>query len=835
MKEKKRRVPILVPAVYVLIISFFLASFPTWSYAGYIAIGGNNDWETNNVNRLYPSVRIGENSSSTGQYATAIGYGAVASGNHSQAIGCAAQSLGENSIAIGCSSYVGRNESNVVSVGSSSIQRQIRWVADGSSAYDAVNYKQLSEVRAEAENKGSWKLKVDGNSARTIKNGDTVAFKSGRNISIIESGSEYAFAVADRPVFDEVTVTSGAGRITIGRGIAMDGQKITGLAAGTVDSDAVNLAQVKEMVGDKGQWTFRVNGGETGEDVIKNNDELLAIADDGKNLSISSLSDDMGNKFYQFGIADAPAFTKITVSGENGVGLDMGGTRITNLAAGVDETDAVNVKQLNDATSGLTGDFVKYDIGTQKGKVTLEGEGGTAIANLKAGAVGKDSMEAVNGSQLWETQRQIDSLDSLAVKYDDAGKNQVTLANSDGGPVKITGIASGEIAEGSTDAVNGGQLWETNQRVGALEENVENIQGDITNIKTDITNLQESDKLSVKYDGNARDKITLAGSGGTTIGNVKAGEIAEGSTEAVNGGQLYATNQNVAQNRLDIDANKADIKTLGSSTAAVLGEGFSYTVEGGVSGQFTANAGTARAKSYTDIQSAVTDALEAKWTLDVNGQETGIGNGDKFAVKDGSNINIRQDTDGAYSFNVVDNPEFKSLRVGKVDISQSGVNMGGGGITGLSPGGIYQGSSDAVTGGQLWNAYKRMDDLNEDIHIVGAHAAALSALHPVPYNPYEPTTLAAGFGTYRDEYSVAVGVFHYVRENLLVNAGMSIASDGDVMGRAGISIAVGKGSGKKPALARDMTEMQRQLADVQTALLQLREENKELREKLERK
>ena len=195
---------------------------------------------------------------------------------------------------------------------------------------------------------------------------------------------------------------------------------------------------------------------------------------------------------------------------------------------------------------------------------------------------------------------------------------------------------------------------------------------------------------SVKYDGDARDKITLAGSGGTTIGNVKAGEIAEGSTEAVNGGQLYATNQNVAQNRLDIDANKADIKTLGSSTAAVLGEGFSYTAEGSVSGQFTANAGTARAKSYTDIQSAVTDALEAKWTLDVNGQETGIGNGDKFAVKDGSNINIRQDTDGAYSFNVVDNPEFKSLRVGKVDISQSGVNMGGGGITGLSPGGIYQ-------------------------------------------------------------------------------------------------------------------------------------------------
>ena len=60
-----------------------------------------------------------------------------------------------------------------------------------------------------------------------------------------------------------------------------------------------------------------------------------------------------------------------------------------------------------------------------------------------------------------------------------------------------------------------------------------------------------------------------------------------------------------------------------------------------------------------------------------------------------------------------------------------------------------------------------MDDLNESINIVGAHAAALSGLHPIQYNPYEPTTLSAAVGTYRDEYAVAVGVFHYVRENVL--------------------------------------------------------------------
>lgn len=817
MERKKSWASVLAPAVYALIISFIFACFPTWSYAGYVAIGGNDDWQRSNANTQYPSVRIGEWTVSTGMYAVAIGYSAM--------------SHGANSVAIGSNSYVGPSESNVVSVGSSSIQRQIRWVADGRSAYDAVNYKQLSAVNEEAAKKGSWKLKVDNNSAKTINNGDTVALKSGRNLTISESGGAYTFAVAAKPNFDEVTVGSGMSKITIGQGIVMGNNRITGLADGINDKDAVNLAQVKAMTGDKGQWTFRVDGGETGEDVIKNSNELLAIADDGKNLSINALSDDLGNKYYQFSVADAPTFTKITVTGENGVGLDMSGTRITNVAAGTEDTDAVNVKQLNDATSG----HVKYDGDTEKGRVTLEGANGTTIDNVNDGMVGAGSKEAVNGNQLWETQQQVENLDELAVKYDDANKNQVTLANSEGGPVKVTGVADGDIAEGSTDAVNGGQLWETNQRVGALEDSVADIQGDITNIKGDITELQESDKLSVKYDGDAKDKVTLAGSDGTTIDNVKAGNLAEDSTEAVNGSQLYETNQNVEQNRLDIADNKTNIKTLGDSTAAALGSGFSYSEEGGISGEFTANPGTARAKSYTDLQSAVTDALEAQWTLGVNGQETGIGNGDKFAVKDGSNINIRHEADGAYSFNVVDNPEFKSVKVGNVDIDQNGINMGGGGITGLRPGGIYQGSSDAVTGDQLWNAYKRMDDLNEDIHIVGAHAAALSALHPVPYNPYEPTTLAAGFGTYRDEYSVAVGVFHYVRENLLVNAGMSIASDGDVMGRAGISFAVGKGGKKKPVLARDLTEMQRQLAEVQIALQQLKEENEALRGKLENK
>ena len=126
--------------------------------------------------------------------------------------------------------------------------------------------------------------------------------------------------------------------------------------------------------------------------------------------------------------------------------------------------------------------------------------------------------------------------------------------------------------------------------------------------------------------------------------------------------------------------------------------------------------------------------------------------------------------------------------------------------------------------------------------MVGAHAAALSGLHPIQYNPYEPTTLSAAVGTYRDEYVVAVGVFHYVRSNVLFNLGASICSDGDVMGRAGVGFAVGKGGKKKPELACDMVGMQQQMVAMQAMLEELKEENaknketiRELKEALEKK
>ena len=313
----------------------------------------------------------------------------------------------------------------------------------------------------------------------------------------------------------------------------------------------------------------------------------------------------------------------------------------------------------------------------------------------------------------------------------------------------------------------------------------------------------------------------------------------------------------------DTDAvNVSQLKRFGESVATAFGGedgGWSFT-NGALTGQFTIKDNT-----FSSIQDAF-DYLANGWKFEAtndgasgssgtagDGGNTGgstagssnIGPGDTLTLNGGNNIKITSDggEGNKYTVSVVDNPKFSEITVGdKVNISSSGIstggtniNMGGGKITGLADGGVYEGSKDAINGGQLWDAYqrmdgmgndiyRRMDDLREDVNIVGAHAAALSGLHPIDYNPYEPTTLSAAIGTYRDEYAVAVGVFHYAKENVMFNLGASLCSDGDVMGRAGVSFTVGKSS-DKPKVAGTMNGLRNQVIAMQAKLDELEEQN----------
>lgn len=345
-------------------------------------------------------------------------------------------------------------------------------------------------------------------------------------------------------------------------------------------------------------------------------------------------------------------------------------------------------------------------------------------------------------------------------------------------------------------------------------------------------------------------------SDGIKLGGKKITGLAEGvtDTDAVNVSQLNSLGSYVQGalsgigTRLEKLEEGWTFEAVNTASGATGGDGTGSGTGGGSSTILPGDTLSLTAGENVNIEKTGDNS----YTISVDAGSMELNDGENITVvNNGTSTTIEGDQvtiskDGGESTTVINyggisvnnNSAYfyeNSMKIGNITYVQNeGLDMGGEKITGLADGNIAQGSTDAVTGNQLWEAYRRMGDMQEAINVVGAHAAALSGLHPIQYNPYEPTTLSAAIGTYRDEYAVAVGVFHYVRSNVLFNLGASICSDGDVMGRAGISFAVGKGGKKKPELARDMVGMQQQMIAMQAMLEELKEENAKNKETIKK-
>lgn len=216
--------------------------------------------------------------------------------------------------------------------------------------------------------------------------------------------------------------------------------------------------------------------------------------------------------YTAFGLA-APQ----TSSGEVSFGSAGATRKLTNVAAGSSGTDAVNVAQLQGALSGIDGldDFaVQYnDLGgtPDYGNITLQGPAGTTISNLRAGAIATGSTEAVNGSQIFA----ISQADALHL----GGGASVAPDGTVTAPSYVIGGTGYDNVGSALDALD--------------------------------TGLETTGAFAVQYDDDGTGtpdtgSITLEGAGGTTIGNLTAGEISATSTEAINGAQLHGTGTSIA-------------------------------------------------------------------------------------------------------------------------------------------------------------------------------------------------------------------------------------------------------------------------------------------------
>ncbi|MBH1874739.1 YadA-like family protein [Stenotrophomonas maltophilia] len=424
-------------------------------------------------------------------------------------------------------------------------------------------------------------------------------------------------------------------------------------------------------------------------------------------------------------------------AGEVSVGTAGGGERqITNVAAGSVNTDAVNVAQLKGAISlinGVADAAVTYDLDAGGNpnyrRVTLgAGTGTTTIGNLAAGAVTAGSLEAVNGGQLAATNSAIASFFGGRAAFDPASgiftaplfeististggaiaKGLYTNATDafaavDGSLVnlnsQITDIRNGgtkylRVNSTGTEAVASGTdsiAVGTNARAtaansiavgaGSLADRANSVsigaagaERQVTNMAagtaaTDAVNLgqlQASEQGALRYDLNADGSVNYAsatlGQAGTatTLRNLGPGQVSATSSEAINGAQLFAANQAVATHL----GGGAAVNASGVLTAPT------YSIN-----NVAAN-GTVTKGSYNDVGTAF-DAVSNS-LANVADQTGEI---DKLAVK--------YDVDG--SGNVINSVTLKGTGTGAVK------------VTNVAAGSILAGSSDAITGDQLFS------------------------------------------------------------------------------------------------------------------------------------
>ena len=761
--------------------------------SGSIALGYEADAYGNYSLAIGTKAVSGLGKSEDGKWVSSAGY-TLSVGNYAKALGDQGTAIGtsakveegvSNSVALGYGSVAA--EDNVVSVGTTRKggSRRIVNLAAGIKDTDGVNVSQLKDLNGLL---GGTTL-TDGQWGEKFKVGENEYDSVADAISSLAGGS------------DNSVLYDGDDKSTVELGGA-NGTKITNVADGSADSDAVNFKQlsaVSEEAKNKGSWTL--NAGES-TNVIGDGDGITIA--EGSNLKITAASGT-----YTFGVVDNPEFASVkigdyTISHNNG--LDMGGAVLDNVAAGSiasGSMQAVNGGQLfttNTNLSNLGGSVASafggtwnYENGALSGEFTYNGSGTTLQG----------------------------ALDSISAKLDELSEGWYFEAN-DGGASGEAGTGAGEsqIKPGDKLTVNAGD---------------------------DINITQNGDKdYTISVDPNLKEEIK---DGYTTADNILKEEITDDYTTADNilKEQIkndYTTADNVLKEQIENDYTTADNVLKEEITDA-------YTNADNVMKEEITDAYTTADNvlkeqikdDYTTADNVLKEQIKNDYTTADNivREEFKAADSELRADIDKSAATIEEiggvlgGAENGYMTPTFNSVTANALTMGNYTMSatNSGFDMGGARLSGIADGGIYRGSSDAVTGNQLWEAYNRMDDLGERINVVGAHAAALSGLHPIDYNPYEPTTLSAAVGTYRDEYAVAVGVFHYTRENVMFNLGASLCSDGDIMGRAGVSFTLGKSSKKQPLPPKDMNEVQAQLAQVQQALFELKAENKELREKLE--
>ena len=505
-------------------------------------------------------------------------------------------------------------------------------------------------------------------------------------------------------------------------------------------------------------------------------------------------------------------------------GLDNGGNKITNVAAGdisANSTDAVNGSQLHEVKT-LAGQHTTVKAKDANVTVTV----GTNDAGGKEYTVGLGDKVTLGSDP--SKQVSIDGTTGI-IKAGDKVTIDGTTGNIDAGKVKING------KDGTVNELTN-KTWDPNNFTSgqaATEDQLKAVDQKITNTSEELT------KKGMDFAGdegefhrNLGEKVTIKGEGtkaaseysGENIktiadenGNitvkmdknlktetiVATGKDGKDGKIGINGKDGKTTNISVTRDgKPGVDGAPGTTTTRivyqnpdgTSEEVATLNDGMKY---GGDTGAVIKK----KLNEQVNVVGGITDTN--KLTTEDN---LGV-------VSDGNNnlkVRMAKDLKGLNSVTT------NTLTVGDVKIDNSGINAGNKKITNVAAGDISANSTDAVNGGQLWktnqtinNIGGAVNELGDRMDRVGAGAAALAALHPLDFDPDDKWDVAAGYGNYKDAHAVAVGAFYRPNEDTMFSVGGSFGG-GDNMVNAGVSLKLGQGnhvSTSRVALAKEVEDL----------------------------
>ena len=580
-----------------------------------------------------------------------------------------------------------------------------------------------------------------------------------------------------------------------------------------------------------------VVGGITDENKLTTEDNLGVVSDGSNNLKVRLAKALKGLESVTTGD---------TVMNNNGVtinngaagntvsltknGLDNGGNKITNVADGVDGTDAVNVSQLKKAVAGATTKVADGKNTTVTSENNPDGSKTYHVNLNDKVTLGTDPTKQVT----------IDGTTGI-IKAGDKVTIDGTTGNIDAGKVKING------KDGTVNGLTN-KTWDPNNFTSgqaATEDQLKAVDQKITNTSEELTKKgMDFAGNDGEFHRNLGDKVTIKGEG-TKAASEYSGENIKTFADA-NGNltvkmdknlkteTIVATGKNGKDGKIGINGKDGVTTNIsvtrdgkpgvdgapGTTTTRIVYEKPDGTKEevatlndGMKYGGDTGNVIKKKLNEQVNVVGGITDTN--KLTTEDN---LGV-------VSDGNNnlkVRMAKDLKGLNSVTT------NTLTVGDVKIDNSGINAGNKKITNVAAGDISANSTDAVNGGQLWktnqtinNIGGAVNELGDRMDRVGAGAAALAALHPLDFDPDDKWDVAAGYGNYKDAHAVAVGAFYRPNEDTMFSVGGSFGG-GENMVNAGVSVKLGQGnhvSTSKVAMAKEIVD--------------LRDENKDLKKRLD--